>query len=385
MKIYKKSFWNILRAFSIPLYNFLIMLLGIKIYGKAQWGALLAILLWVNFLVFITKWNGQDYLVRQYSQNPSKKYLVFYSNLILRSCLMLTGLLLFFFYSNTIALLALLLIAFSFIYNSFDSLIVYEQKYTAQLIAESLGCFVLAACFVIFPGFSVENLMLFYIVNTILKTVVLFFFIKIPFPELLIRKSTFSVVEIKRTLPFFLIGFGGWLSSKIDTYLVSHYFPKEALSEYQIFISCILMLQALSSFIVAPLYKYMYRMPERTIQKSKDKIALIGIPFVLFGTLVIWLVLGQLGIASFSWEYYLTGTLVALPSYFYIIDGVQLYRKHKETTLMRLNFLIVFMHFILMLILIPIWQLFGVLLSVCVSQWILLFAIKYQYKKVFLK
>lgn len=385
MKIYKKSFWNILRAFSIPLYNFLIMLLGMKIYGKAQWGALLSILLWVNFLIFITKWNGQDYLIRQYSQTPSKKYSIFYSNLILRSCLLLTGLLLFFFYSNTIAFLSLLLIVFSFVYNSFDSLIIYEQKYAAQLIAESLGCSILAACFFVVPGFSLENLMLFYIANIVLKIIVLLFFIKIPFPELLIKKSAFSLVEIKTTLPFFLIGFGGWLSSKIDTYLVSHYFSKEALSEYQIFISCILMLQALSNFIAVPLYKYIYRMPERAIQKSKDKIALMGIPLVIFGIIIIWLVLTQLGIASYSWEYYLAGALVALPSYFYIIDGVQLYRKQQEVTLMKLNFILVFMHFILMLILIPIWQLFGVLLSVCVSQWIFLFVIKCLHKKVFLK
>jgi hypothetical protein len=63
---------NTIRGFASPTFNFLIAILGIKYFGKDDWGILINILLWVYFVLIITGFGNKEFLIRKYSTEPSK-------------------------------------------------------------------------------------------------------------------------------------------------------------------------------------------------------------------------------------------------------------------------------------------------------------------------
>ena len=100
MNRFSQLFFSILKLVSIPIINFLTLFLGIKFYGKENWGEFISIAIWIYFFAFLAKWSGQNYLVKEFSKNPSKVWEIFYSNLLERSCLLITSFLLFLFFPS---------------------------------------------------------------------------------------------------------------------------------------------------------------------------------------------------------------------------------------------------------------------------------------------
>ncbi|WP_296381219.1 hypothetical protein [Winogradskyella sp.] len=369
---------NTIRGFSGPAFNFLIALFGIKFFGKQDWGLMINALLWIFLIVFIISWGNREYLIRTFSKQPSRIYHSFYSNFITRSILLPFGLVLFLYFPFPIAFWSMALVILMHTYNAMDSLIIYYQKFGVQLAAEVTTSIIIISSIFYLDNFSLESFLKLYCLAFSLKIALLVTvlnFHKNPFSFQL------SIKEFKAGFWFFTLGFSGWLISKIDIYIVDFYLTKLKLSEYQLLITSFLMLQAVSGFIIVPFTKHLYRLPKKTYKKIQNKLYILAIPIVILGGFSIWILMEQFVKLNLQLWYYILGTLMALPSFFYTLEIMRLMKTHQEKQIIVINCFGFIISTTLILFLINEYQALGVLLSVCITQWLLLIFYKLNARK----
>lgn len=372
MNRFLQLLFSILKLVSLPLFNFLILFFGIKFYGKENWGTFLSLSIWIYLFAFLAKWSGQNYLIKELTKNTSNYLSVFYSNLIERSTLLLPSLALFAFYPITISVYSILALILIFIYNSYEILVVYKQKLELQFIAEIVGMIILFVGFYFLPHFELSMVLLLFCLSLLIKNLILIGFLKLNFKSVSLN---ISYQNLYKTLPFFLIGFSGWLASKCDIYVVNYFFSKKELSEYQILMSCFVILQTIPAYLVLPINKHLFRLSENSISKIKSKILILTLPIIVITTLSIWILLKMVLQIEFSIFIYLFAALSTIPTFLYTIDILQFYRKEKEKIIMQYSFINIVLNLILAFLLIPHFRILGVVISVCISQWLYLLLI----------
>lgn len=369
---------NTFRGLATPIFNFLIIIIGIQQFGKDNWGTVIHIAIWVSLLVFILNWGNKDYLIRKYSQNPAKIYYAFFSNLFSRSLLLPLALVFLCFFPTSIALTAILLVFLTHCYLSLESLVVYHQKFGAQLVAEIIGFgFVLGGIYFC-ETFTLLVFLQLYCFSFLVKTLYLFTALKM---WQVSKKFEFSIVQFSESLPFFLLGLSGMIYSKIDLYIVNSSLPSDIISDYQLITAAFLMLQAVAGFIIAPVNKQFYRSQNQTIYKLNTIFQKIAVPFVLLGCLGIWVVLEKWVQLGLDLKIYGIGILICLPSFYYIVPVLNLYKKQQERKVLIANLTVAALNTMATLALLPTLGILGALISVCLSQWAYLFIIlKYENK-----
>lgn len=328
--------FNVFKGFSAPVYNFLIAIIAIKQIGKLEWGNFVQILLWVSLITFLANFGNKEYLLRRYSREPGKINEHFFTHLFTRFPLILSVCLLAFLLPLEIAWLACLLGLMIFIFQSFDSIITHYQLFHHQLAAETIGFILISAGLFFSHEASALSVLVLYIIAIALKIGCL-----LPFLQLDLRrikwKMNFEV--LKDSVPFFLIGLSGWLSSKVDLYVASICFVPEKLAEYQVLITAFLMIQSIAGLIVTPFTKHIYRLRIEKIQTIKYKVAMMSFFIVIPATLFIWAILENVIRMNLSVQHYIVCGLLSMPVYFFIIDILEFYKRKREVQVMYLNFL----------------------------------------------
>lgn len=364
---------NVFRGILFPILNFLVMILGVKIYGKNDWGTLINTIIWVSLIVFILNWGNKDFLIRKFSQEPSKIINTFYSNLFTRSLLIFISLAFLFFYSISTSLICILLVILTHFYNSFESIIIFKQKFKEQLFAETIGFCIIIIGIISLKMYDLNTFLILYCSSFLIKSIYLFIVLK-----LWKEKIIFSIDtnHLKYSLPFFILGFSGLVNSKIDLYLVNAFLESSKISDYQLLTSAFLMLQSLSILIVAPLNKTIYRSNQIIIDKLKIIFKNFAIPLVLLGSIGIWIILEKVVQLNLGWEIYFISLLASLPSFFNVIPILSLYKKHQENKVLISNSIAAVINTIACLLLLPKFGILGICIGVCISQWIYLIIIR---------
>ncbi|WP_114902353.1 lipopolysaccharide biosynthesis protein [Kordia sp. SMS9] len=368
---------NTIQGFSSPIFNFLIVVFGIKIFGKTEWASLINVMIWVFFISFIFGWGNRDHLLRTYSENPSKMYHAFFRNLFSRALLLPFSGIFFLFFPPQIAVWAIVLIGLLFLYNSLSTLVIYHQKFGAQLLAEVIGFALIFGSVFYVNTFQLETFLQIYVVATFVKLIVLSLQLKFWTASF---SAKISLQEFKAGLPFFILGLSGWLASKIDIYAVDFHLEKSQLAEYQLLITAFLMLQALAAYITIPFTKHIYRVSDDVVQQIKYKLYAVSLPLTVVGGFAIWFVMEYFVKLGFGYEYYIVGGLIALPCYFYTLNIMELMKNHQERTIIYFSFFAFFVNISLILLLIETYEIFGVLLSVAITQWVVLLTYKLYWR-----
>ncbi|WP_420571733.1 lipopolysaccharide biosynthesis protein [Kordia sp.] len=368
---------NTIQGFASPAFNFLIVVFGVKFFGKSDWASLINVMIWVFFVSFLFGWGNREHLLRKYSEVPAKMYHAFFSNFLSRCLLLPFSFLLLLFFPTAIAFWAIVLVILTFTYSSLNTLVVYHQKFAAQLIAEFLGFAIIFGSIIYHESFNLETFLQLYTIAFFVKLIVLSLqlnFWKEPF------SAKISIEEFKTGLPFFILGLSGWLISKTDIYVVDIYLEKSQLAEYQLLITAFLMLQALAAYITIPFTKHVYRASEEVVQKIKYKLYAISLPLTILGGFAVWFIMEYFVELGFTYEYYVVGSSIALPCYFYTLNIMELMKNHQERTIIYISFLVIFVSISLILLLIETYEILGVLISVASAQWVVLLAYKLHRK-----
>ena len=361
-------FFNFLRGFSPALFSFLLAVVGVNKCGKENWGDFVSVLLIVFLFNFIANWGNKEYLIRAYSDQPHQIKALFSRSFYSRSVFLIFAFALFLFYPLSIALAGVALISMRFVYSSFESVVIYQQKFALQFIAELVGFLLILVLIYWNVTFSVFYFLIVYAAVTALKIIVLAVVLK-PFST---NDFRFDKGMLRQTIPFFLIGLSGWLHSKIDLYIVDFHLSDAELAQYQILIVAYLMLDAVPAFIVQPFSKHIYRLNAISLNKMRQILRWIALPIVLVGSGAIYLFLFYLTDIKFNIPIYLLMTLGAIPPFFFMIDIFILYRRQKERLIMKISFVGAAVNLFIGLALVPLYGVFGAVVGVCFSKWIML-------------
>ena len=378
MDKYFKITYNILRSFSLPIFSFIISIIGIKFFGKQNWGQFIYVLTLVNFFAFLGNFGNKDLLLRKYSDNPSKIINYFATSFSSRIILLLFSILLFITLPIKIAFSSFILIFLIFTYQSFESLIIYHQQFLHQLITEIIGFIIIISCFVYNFNFELSTILYTYISSYLFKIIYLLILFKKEFTFL---KFKFSLIELKTSFPFFLIIFSGWTASKIDLYIVNFKLSNSEIAEYQLGITAFLLLQSLSYLIIVPFNKHIYRLPKKTIKKLKLNLSYISFPVVILGTMSIWFILEQVAKVNLPIKFYILGAIASIPTFFFIIDVLMFYRKKREKIILKINLISAIINFAITYYLIDFYGILGAITSVLITQYIILSFYKFNFLK----
>lgn len=366
------------RSFSTSLFSFLISFVGIYSYGKTIWGEFIQLFTWILLIAFLTSFGNKDYLLRKYSNKPSKIALYYSNNVVSRMLLLIISIVLFFFFPFHIAIASVILIVLIFIYQSFESLIIYHQKFLKQLIAESIGFLLIITYFLVNKTYNLE--MLIYVFSAS-------FFVKISFliidfkKYFIVKNIHFSLDELKKSFSFFLIIFSGFIASKIDLYIVNVIMPKESISVYQIGITAFLLLQSVSYLLILPFNKHLYRLKLQSIKKIKKTLYLVALPIVVIGSFMIWFIFERIINLNLPICFYYIGGISSIPTYFFIVDIIQHYRNKEEKIILKINLIAAFINLTLSIILINKLAIIGALMSVLITQIVLVILYKTKWIK----
>ena len=359
---------NSLNSLIQPAVNVLFSLVVIKISGIDTWGSFVFYMIWAVIISFVLGWGNKEYLLREFSKNPSAISSDWRNSFITRFLLLVPAVvILYFTFSLRETLMLIQWIVLLFITQSFDVLVTYHRKFLLSFIVElTSGLFLLFAVFVK-TGIDVYTI---YFVYLFVKMFSLF---------IIFRNDVFAGFEIrikpiafKASLLFFLIGLTGLLGSRIDQYCVSFYLPLAELGKYQVLKNFLVYTHAGIGFILLPFVKNIYRMQDESINKIANRLFTGGVILVLPYAALLFIIINFIYGLEFSLISYLYASLMVLPASYYAGIVYKLFKKDKQSVVVWFNAAITLISLILNIILIPSLQIEGSLIAGMISQWILL-------------
>jgi O-antigen/teichoic acid export membrane protein len=357
----------------LPILNIFISLLVIRFASNTLWGEFVYILILVNFATHILQWGNRDYLLREFSFNPAGMATAWQTGLLSRLPLLILfiSVVAFLNLSLEIKLLMILWVFFAFVFQSFDVVVFFKQRFKTVLFLDIIVLFILIICIIIFRNVLSRNFLIFLFATQ--------FFIKMLSLSYLFRKDLFreflgqfKPLFLMMALPFFMVGFSGMLTSRMDLYCVAYFLSENEIGQYQVFINLLLYLQGIASFIIAPFMKYIYRLQAKTIKKVVYLMAAVGIIINIPAIAAVYFIIAYFYRFVFSAEMFFIAYFFIIPVYFYIIKVQVLFRNYQQKVVVFLCLFYGGVNLILNFFLIPLWGIKGALVSSTIVQWLLL-------------
>lgn len=361
-----------LRSGLIPAFNVLVSMLVVRLYSENVWGSFVGEYLWVSLVATVLTWGSKEYLLRIFSQKPTQMaqnwQVAWTARMMLLPFVWLFFLLKYQDFTFSLELFAWTLGLFLF--QSYEAIILYEKDFGKIVAVEMLG-FLLTFCSIILwgKGLNAANLRLIFIVSNALKALILFFLYKKKYPIQWRTERTSDFLN--NCFPFLLIGMSGLLNSRADTYMASAYLAEKDLGRYQILMNLVIYVQSISTWLLTPFIKNIYRLPQKSFQKLVFRFTLLGIGIALLCLPLFWIAFHYCYLFDWKTMDYIGMFLLCLPIYGTLPLIYRMYKMGQEKKVMYLNFggtgiLVLFCSFMM-----PYYGIAGGLWSAVATQWLL--------------
>lgn len=368
---------------SVPfLTQLVISLIVIKRYSVALWGEYVELLLWVNFIALFSYFGNKTFLLKTFSEIPAKIYSAWASNFFTRSLLfILSGILIFAVPLFAEHRLLVLLWAFLLFYNqSFEVLILYQRDFKFNLLTELTRNAAVVLSILLFTGeFKLETLLYLIIGGLFIKSI---FYTILYFRSIKGTTISLDIKSLKRSIPFFIPMVLGTIRTKIDSYYGTIYFTKTDLSQYQIFISLVTLIQMGASYAINPFLKTFYRISNLTRHKIEKQFYGLGIAFGVLFIGGIYLLIEYLYGFNFSKLSYLLAYLFIATLFVHLILINQFYKENKQMQVAVVIGITAAAQIILGYFVIKTHQTEGALAIKTLGQWAMIIALLFLRKKI---
>jgi len=327
---------NTFRQVLIAIFGMTVPFLVIHNSSKIIWGSFVPLLLFSLLAAQIINWGNKEYLLRVFSKTPGKINVAYSQNLITRlPILVFFSISACFYFSVSFGIWIFLWLSGRYLQQSTEALIVYEKKFSASIALELFAFTLFFIAFLLFHQHNLYFLLIVYSSYQMLKGCG-YFFLFYAFFNKSYLKPDFSFFTV--AFPFFLLAVLGFLASKVDVYLLAHLGNKIATSDYQIINSLLVFVMSLSALIYAPFTKNIYRNKKSVIQKTRNLLAISGLVVVPISLCCITLIdCFYLGL-HLSFLFYTIAFFYIFPSFLYGIEVINLFRSHKEKTVVVILF-----------------------------------------------
>lgn len=356
---------QLLSAFSVLILSYII----IQFHSIELWGEYVEVLIWTNVFLLFLSFGNNDYLIKTFSKNPSTINQQWVNNLFARSILLLPSLLLIFFIPifKHLEILIFTLILFQFFNQSFKSLIVYHRKYTLNIWIESTFLLVI----VVLILYNIDSLNLKLLIQLMLisqsfKWLLFSGLLLIGFQK---TKLQFQLIELKRSVPFFIPLAVGTFRLKIDAYYGTHFFSVSNLSKYQVFLSFLALAQMASTFAITPYLKNYYRSSNAAIKKVQKRFFIYGWAFATIATTIMYVAISKVYQLDFTFQQYGFAFMFMIPLFLHVLLVSEYYKTNKQNKIAFFASIVVFIQIIAGYYLIKFWDINGALLLKIMGQW----------------
>lgn len=359
----------------------LLSLVIVRFKSVELWGEYAEILIWSNLFLLFLSFGNNDYLLKTFSEFPSKVNQKWLNNILVRSFLLIpSGILIFFTPAFLdIEIDVLLLVLLKFLNQSFKSLIVFNRKFKLNIGVESF--FLVTLLLMVILEIEVLNLKILIQLIVIALTVKFLTFLYFFIGDFKNTPVNFQFKELKKSLPFFIPLALGTLRSRVDTYYGALFFNFTSLSKYQMLISFLALSQMASAFFITPYLKNYYRFKNQKIKDIQKKFFFYGWGFAFFATLIISVVLNYLYRFTFSKLQYGLAFLFIVPLFLNILLVNEYYKKNHQIKIAYFTSLILIFQLFAGYFLIKYWNITGALLLKVLGQWAIVVLLWFWIKK----
>ncbi|MGY8932632.1 MAG: hypothetical protein ACKVIM_00530 [Flavobacteriales bacterium] len=368
---------QLLSAFSVLILSYLI----IQFHSTELWGEYVEILIWANVFLLFLSFGNNDYLLKLFSKNPSKINQQWTNNLIARSILLPPSLLLILFIPifNHLEWIIFIVILFQFLNQSFKSLIVYHRKFKLNIFVEL--SYLLSLIILVFYNLESLNLKLLLQIILISQGLKLLLFSIALLKDFKYIKVQFQLLELKKSIPFFIPLAIGTFRSKIDAYYGTHFFSVSQLSKYQVFLSFLALTQMASTFAITPYLKNYYRSSNTVIKKIQKRFFVFGWGFAVVATVFMYLIISEIYHLDFTFQQYGLAFLFMIPLFLQVLLVSEYYKRGKQYKIASFASFVVFIQIIIGYFLIKYWNINGALLLKLLGQWGIVIILWFWIKK----
>ena len=339
------------------------------------WGQFVTVSITLSILLHLVGFGNRDYLLQRFALEPSTTFKLWQRNLSSRSPLLVgAALAVSFLLQGTGVWFPLLWLGTGFFAQSVEASILHERRIARALSAELLPAVGLIAWVASHAdGLSAARLVsAFAIANTVKALLI----VPIGLPSRLKpaarpRLTPSHLAVLRACVPFFLIGLGGMLHSKVDLFLVAAMADDVDLASYQISTNLFIALQATFALLLAPNAKVLQRLPYDTIAR------LAGLTF-FSGTLALafairpmasWVLREPFGLdlpPIFLW----VGLGLILPVWVTTLFTYYLLGKERQTSLVYLGYGGALCNAIVTILLLPRLGILGALTGTALASWL---------------
>ncbi len=373
------------RAKTVSLYGFgqsipmvaqlIISLLIIKKHSTALWGEYVTLLIWVNFIMIFSYFGNRDYLLKRFSEQPGKIYTTWLSNFSTRFLVFsLIGVFIFFIPLFEPYRIPILIWTFLLFYNqSFGVLILYQKDFKFNFITELIrNSSIVGVLFFFFETLQLEKFLYIIIAGLIIKAIFYSIFYRKILQNTKIVLDTQSLVL---SIPFLIPMVLGTLRTRIDSYYGTIYFTKEHLSQYQIFISLIALVQMGAAYMINPFIKVFYRISKKTRTAIEKQFLFLGIGVGVVAIVAIYIIINYVYEFTFSGTSYLLGYLFIVTLFVHLLLINEFYKSNKQTLVVIIIGVTALIQITLGYFTIETYQSIGALSIKVVGQWIVVLAL----------
>jgi O-antigen/teichoic acid export membrane protein len=322
---------NTLRQILISVFSMVIPFLVIHFSSKEIWGSFVAVYLYCLLVLQIINWGNKEYLLRKFSKNPREISLHFSENMATRFPLVILffGIGLFLF-PISFGLWILIWLLGRYFIHSTEVLVFYEKKFNRSILIELITFGFFGILFYLYKNdITVYRLLVIFSLYQFLKGILYFGLFK---NWLTIKTFSFKINYFKTAFPFFILSILGFLGSKIDLYIIESLESKTITAEYQVINSLLVFCMSITALVYSPFTKLLYRNTDQIVDKAKNILAYIGLIVVPVSLLIIYFVLELYLKVDLEFYFYLIAFAYVYPCYVYGLDIINLFKQHKEKT-----------------------------------------------------
>ena len=194
-------------------------------------------------------------------------------------------------------------------------------------------------------------------------------------------KVQFQLLELKKSIPFFIPLAIGTFRSKIDAYYGTHFFSVSQLSKYQVFLSFLALTQMASTFAITPYLKNYYRSSNTVIKKIQKRFFVFGWGFAVVATVFMYLIISEIYHLDFTFQQYGLAFLFMIPLFLQVLLVSEYYKRGKQYKIASFASFVVFIQIIIGYFLIKYWNINGALLLKLLGQWGIVIILWFWIKK----
>lgn len=364
---------NSLHSLALPIFSIIISYLVIKLASVERWGEFVNVMILVQLAAHVMGWGNKEYLLREFSRNPSQIALAWQSTLATRFLLLLPfGIVLAWGEFSAVLCFWMFLWGIGQVYyQSFDVFVVYKRDFLFAMLVETVTLLLMGLCI---WGWGeqvtiVQLAALFAIAQLVKGGVMSGRFGRFAFTA---SRFRLHLPFFKLALPFFLLGLTGMLQSRIDLYSVNYFLDERSVGQYQVFINLMIYVQSISAFVLVPFIKSIYRLSNTAVLRLSARLFMLGCAIILPALAATYLVITRVYGFELSGWMLVAGGLFVLPIYFYLPIIYVLYKTDVQWMVIWVNLFGLAVNFGLNIWFVPRLGGLGAMIGSAVAQWVML-------------